>query len=193
MMPTGWRLTWVLSIALLAMSALVLALAGSGEEGVRMWIRATARSSGTLFLLTFVARPLHTLLRSDPTRWFLKNRRYIGVSVAVSHFLHLIAILWLTNAWPENSAVDPVTLIGGGLGFAFLFAMGLTSSNAAVAALGSNWRRLHRTGAWYVWFIFAITFIPDAGWDLLHVTFVVAFVGAALLRLVVWLRGRRSS
>ena len=193
MMPRGWRLTWILSLGLLLMSSWVLMVWGTGEEGVRTWIRATARSSAVLFLLTFVARPLHQQRRSDATRFLMKNRRHIGVSVGVSHLLHLIGIVWLTQAWPEGSAVDPVTLVFGGLGFALLFAMALTSSNAAVAALGSNWRRLHKTGAWYAWFIFAFTFVPDLGWSPLYVIAVGSFLGAALLRLVVHLQQRGTA
>lgn len=192
MMPRGWRLTWILSLGLLLMSTWMLVAYGTGEEGVRTWIRATARSSAALFLLTFLARPLHQLWRNDRTRFLMKNRRHVGVSVGVSHFLHLIGILWLVEAWPEASAVDPVTLVFGGLGFAFLFAMALTSSNAAVAALGRNWRRLHKTGAWYAWFIFALTFIPQSGWTPLYVVAVAAFVGAALLRLALHLRRGRA-
>lgn len=191
MLPRGWKLTWVLSLGLLAMSAWVLAVWGAEEAGVRTWIRATARSSAFLFLLTFIARPLHRLAASEQTRWLLKNRRFLGVSVGVSHFLHLIGILWLTNVWPENSQVDIVTLIGGGLGFFFLFAMTLTSSNAAVAALGKNWRRLHKTGAWYVWFIFVFTGVPQELFSI-RTLMEAGMLGALALRVVAHFRPRQA-
>ncbi len=191
MLPRGWRLTWVLSLGLIAMSAWVLIVYGSEEAGVRTWIRATARSSALLFLLTFIARPLHRMAAGDATRWLLKNRRFLGVSVGVSHFLHLIGIVWLSNGWPENHQNEIVTLIGGGLGFVFLFAMTLTSSNAAVAALGKNWRRLHKTGAWYVWFIFAFTAIPQEIFSI-RTLMELGFLGALVLRIVAHFKPRKA-
>jgi hypothetical protein len=63
------------------------------------------------------------------------------------------------TAWPETYELSLSTGIGGGLGFAFFFAMALTSSDAAVAALGRrSWKLLHTVGAYWIWFIFALTF-----------------------------------
>ena len=176
------------------MTALVLAAAGTGEEGVRMLIRATARSSAILFLVAFVARPLRQLWRTDATAYALKNRRYFGVSMAVSHLIHGIAIVWLLNGFPSAEETNAVTLAGGGLGFVFIAAMAATSSDAAFKALGrARWTLLHRTGVWYLWFIFALTFVPDPsrGWDALHAGFIAAFVAAPLVRAAAWVKTRR--
>jgi hypothetical protein len=190
----GWALTGWLGVAVAAMSALVLAAAGTGEDGVRMLIRATARSSALLFLIAFLARPLRQLWRSDATAFALRNRRYFGVSVAISHLIHGAAIVWLSVAFPAAYQADALTLVFGGLGFAFLFAMAATSSDAAVRALGrARWTALHRTGAWYVWFIFAYTFPPDAGWDALHAGFVAAFAAAPFVRVAAYLRTRQKA
>ena len=135
---SGWGLTLRIFSALVLGSLALFAAFGAGEEGVRVWIRATARTSMTLFLLAFSARPLRQFWRNDATRWLLANRRYLGVSGALAHLLHGIAIVWLFTRWPETYDADLTTLIGGGLGFAFYFAMGLTSNDAAVAALGQR-------------------------------------------------------
>jgi DMSO/TMAO reductase YedYZ heme-binding membrane subunit len=189
----GWRLTAAIGVALLGMCASVLVAAGAGEEGVRMTIRATARSTALCFLAAFTARPLRRVWRSAATRWLLAQRRYLGVGAALSHLLHLLGIAWLAVGWPTSYAPDTVTLIFGGLGFAFLFAMGLTSSDAAVARMGRpRWQLLHRTGSCYVAFIFAISWIPDpgVGWNALYAGFLGAFLGAMGLRLAVWTKGR---
>jgi sulfoxide reductase heme-binding subunit YedZ len=191
----GWALTGWIGVALAVMSALVLAAAGTGEEGVRMLIRATARSSAVLFLIAFLARSLRQLWRSDATAFALKNRRYFGVSAAVSHAIHLAAIVWLSVAFPAAYQADLIALLFGGLGFVLLFAMAATSSDAAVRTLGrARWNVLHRLGAWYVWFIFAFTFVPDPsrGWDALHAGFVAAFAAAPLVRAAALLKGRRK-
>lgn len=192
----GWALTRWISVALVAMSALVLAAAGTGEEGVRMLIRATARSSALLFLVAFLARPLRQLWRTEATAFAIKNRRYFGVSMAVSHLIHGSAIVWLIAAFPAAYQVNATTLVGGGLGFAFIAAMAATSSDAAFKALGrARWTLLHRTGAWYLWLIFAFTFIPDPsrGWDALHAGFVTAFAAAPLVRAAAWLKTRQKA
>lgn len=191
----GWALTGWISVALVAMSALVLAAAGTGEGGVRMLIRATARSSALLFLIAFLAHPARQLWRSDATAFALENRRYFGVSMAVSHLIHGLAIVWLSTGFPGAYESNLVTLAGGGLGFVFIAAMAATSSDAAFKALGrERWQLLHRTGAWYVWFIFWFTFPPDPsrGWDALHAAFVAAFVAAPLVRAAAYVKTRRT-
>jgi hypothetical protein len=53
---------------------------------------------------------------------------------------------------------------------------------------------LHRTGAWYLWFAFALTFIPDPerGWDAVHALAIAAFVAAPFVRAVALLKTRRG-
>jgi len=191
----GWALTRWISVALVAMTALVLVAAGTGEPGVRMLIRATARSSAILFLAAFVARPLRQLWRTDATAYLLANRRYFGVSMAVSHFIHACAIARLIVSFPAAYQLQAQTIVFGGLGFVFVALLAATSSDAAVRKLGrARWTLLHRTGVWYLWFIFAFTFVPKPGgseWDPLHVLAVAAFVAAPLVRAAAFAKTRR--
>ncbi len=190
---SGWGLTLRIFAALVLGSLALFAAFGTGEEGVRVWIRATARASVTLFLLAFTARPLRQFWRSSTTAWLLANRRYLGASAALAHFLHGIALVWLYQAFPGVEQPDLTTLIGGGLGFAFYFAMGLTSNDAAVGALGKRgWKLLHTTGAYWVWFIFTLTNwgnVPLAfeklgiGHQLLYSAMELALVAALGLRI----------
>ena len=91
----GWRLVGTLSLLLGAMSLYLMASHGWDIEGVRLAIRATARTSLVLFALAFTAGAMVELLPSGATRWQRRNRRYLGVSFAVSHFIHLGVILAL--------------------------------------------------------------------------------------------------
>lgn len=61
----GWRLFAVLAVAVLCMTALVLALQAQPVEGLRSAIRATARSSFALFLRA-VPRRFPRVLAGDP-------------------------------------------------------------------------------------------------------------------------------
>jgi DMSO/TMAO reductase YedYZ heme-binding membrane subunit len=186
-----WRLFGILAAATVAVSAALLAAYGVGEEGARVWIRATARIAAGLFLLTFVARPLRALWRSDASGWLLANRRYLGASAAFAQLVHLVAILHLFARFPGTYDADPVTLAGGGLGFALFFAMGLTSNDAAVAKLGrARWKLLHRVGAWWIWFVFALTFLGNVATVPAYAAVVALFVAALGLRVAAWAKSR---
>lgn len=198
----GWGLTLRIAGILTLASLALFASAGVSEESVRAWIRATARVSIALFLMTFVARPLHQLARGAISSWLLANRRYLGVSAAYAQLLHGIAIAWLFRSFARYEP-DLIGLIGGGLGFALYFAMALSSSDAAVAALGKRaWKALHTAGAYWIWFVFAQTnfgSIPYAleklglGHQVLYVGIQAALFGALALRFGAWLHARRRA
>jgi len=99
------------------------------------------------------------------TAWLLRNRRQLGVSYASSHLVHLIAILALAG-WTAQGFVTlrpMTTIVGGGIAYVFLALMTITSFDRTAAWLGpGNWRRLHVTGAYYNWSIFALSFLPRA-------------------------------
>ena len=118
------------------------------------------------------------------SRWLLRNRRYLGVSFAVSHVIHLLAIIALTRAAADFS-INAVTLVGGGLAYVFLAAMTATSFDRTAAWLGPwAWRRLHITGMYYNWFIFAQSYAPRAAQSLAYVP--VAFICFAAIGLRVY-------
>ncbi len=199
--PRGWGLSLRIAAILTFASIALFANAGVSEESVRAWIRATARASIALFLMAFVARPLVQLWRGEGSRWLLANRRTLGVGAAYAQLLHGLALVWLFTAFVKYEP-DLVGLIGGGLGFALYFAMALSSSDAAVAALGKRaWKVLHTVGAYWVWFIFALTNwgnVPLAfeklglGHQVLYVGIQAALFGALALRAAAWLHARRN-
>ncbi len=76
----------------------------------------------------------------------------------MSHGLHA-AVLGALAFVAADFAPDPVTLIGGGLAYLLIAAMGATSSDRAVAWLGpGRWRALHAVGGWWIWTIFALDY-----------------------------------
>ena len=165
------------------MCAASLALHGFGEEGVRLAIRATARTTAAVFVVVFCASSVRRRWPRPLTHWALRNRRYLGLSAAVSHGYHLGFILSL-YAMGVGDDTSLATVIGGGWGFAALFAMAATSNDASQKRLGTNWRRGHRFGIWTVWIIFAVTYFPAAPTDPIAAAASLAFVLALLLR--VW-------
>lgn len=115
--------------------------------------RYTARVGFPLLILAYVARPLFDLTRSDWAKSLLAKRKYIGLGFALSHTVHLVAIVMLFRALGE--APEPIAIIGGGFAYVLLYSMALTSNRRAMKALGKRWKQLHRFGIHYLWFIFA--------------------------------------
>jgi hypothetical protein len=144
-LANGWRLLGVCAAALTLMCSAIL-LYTPDIGGIHAAIRATARTSLVFFLLAFSASALWRLWPGTWSRWQLRNRRYLGLSFATSHTLHLIHI-------------DTPTLVYGGIAYAFIFAMAATSFDRSAAWLGARrWKILHTVGSYYIWLIFLITF-----------------------------------
>jgi hypothetical protein len=93
----GWHLTGVVA-GFIALGALAVVVWHQGDvEGIRLVIRLTARVSLVLFSLAFTAAALARSLPNVWTRWQRRNRRYLGVSFAISHGVHLIASRWCAS------------------------------------------------------------------------------------------------
>jgi hypothetical protein len=184
-----WLVAWTAGLVGLAV-AVTLAVLGTGPEGVGAWLRWTARVSGLLFYAAISASALRMLWRSSFTRVLLANRRYVGVSAAVAHTWHLAAIaVYLTL---PDVQLEAGAALGGGLAYAFLLAMTVTSFDRTAAWLGSRrWKLLHTIGAWYVWFIFTMTFVGSAARSPFAALLGGLGVAVAMLRVVVALRRRR--
>jgi DMSO/TMAO reductase YedYZ heme-binding membrane subunit len=161
--PKGWSIVGWSALMVGGMCAALLAVAGTGEEGLRVVIRATARTSVGLFTLAFVASALSRAWPTAASHWLAANRRYLGVSFAVSHLAHLCAILTLVG-WSIRTFVNTagvVTAVAGGIGYLVVAAMAATSFDRTAAWLGPRrWRRLHTTGVYYLWGVFLATFAP---------------------------------
>ena len=72
---------------------------------------------------------------------------------------HVGAIVAL-HRQPGVQPLDPVAGVLGGLGFVLIGALAATSSDAAVRRLGFRaWKRLHRTALYYLWVIYAVTYL----------------------------------
>jgi sulfoxide reductase heme-binding subunit YedZ len=176
----GWRLTGWVGLSLAAVSAAMVAAGGPGAESMQAVIRFTARTSLLLFCLAYSATALVRLWPNAWTRWQRRNRRYLGVSFAVSHAIHALAIAGFAVVDPERFAT--VTSIGmfvsGGLAYLFIALMALTSFDATAKAIGPRaWRYLHVAGAFYIWVSFVVSFgrrIPVSEWYVLPVLLVVA-------------------
>ena len=190
----GWRLTGVVS-GVIALGALTVVVWHQGDvDGIRLLIRLTARVSLVLFSLAFTAAALARGLPNVWTRWQLRNRRYLGVSFAISHSVHLMAIIALARVDPMHFAAvinaHPVLIISASIVYLFIAAMAATSFDRTAAMLGPRaWRLLHTIGAYYILLTFAIAF----GRRALHDPFYLPFAAVVALVLAIRIFGRFTS
>ena len=188
------RITALVFVVVAALSAAVFLWMGFTEPAVRVLVRDTARISAALFTFAFAASSLHTLFARTWTNWLLLNRRYIGVSFAVSHTVHLLTLavlfVWFTHQFIEQSLMR-VAVMGGALAYIFIALMTLTSFDRTAAMIGPRaWRILHTAGSYYIWIIFAQSYIPRAIRDPWYIPLAILVLLGIGLRVAAWLARR---
>lgn len=188
-----WRITGLVFLGLVALAGFSFSAQGLTEEAIRSYIRSTAHTSLTLFLLAFSASSLRLFIKRDWTFWLLRSRRYIGLSFALSHALHLCAIILLANRHPHPflDELNWVTILAGGLAYVFILAMSVTSFKATKQWLGSKyWGLLHTVGSYYIWFIFTQSYLFRSLKDVNYLPLLLILIAVFILRLARRLKNR---
>lgn len=183
----GWRLLATLTLSLMILSLWIASMRQFEIEGVRMVIRFTARSSLLLFCLAFGAAALAQLWPNAWTRWQRRNRRYLGLSFAVSHAIHAVAIVAFAKMDPAGfaEATSPASYIFGGIGYVVIVAMSATSFDRAAALIGPRtWRALHLVGGYYLWFQFMVSFGKRVPAMPLYAAFLIPLIAVMMLRMI---------
>lgn len=153
-----WRI-WLAGAMLLVGMAMACLLLLPGVDGVRMLIRATARTSLLFFLLAYTAQAVVQTWPGVWSSWQRRHRRQWGWLLVTSHGLHAAGIACLASMAPDLFATlsPPAQRIGPGVAYLFILLMGLTSFDRTAAWLGRVWwARLHTWGLHYLWFSFLV-------------------------------------
>jgi methionine sulfoxide reductase heme-binding subunit len=192
----GYRLLFLLTLFLIALCLWLAGMRHFDTEGVRMVVRFTARSSLLLFCLAFSAAALARLWPSGWTRWQLRNRRQFGLAFAASHGLHALALVAFARLDPTAfaAATSLASYLFGGIGYAVIVAMTVTSFDRSAAALGPRgFRLLHRIGGYYLLAQFGVSFgmrIPGMPNYLL---FLSPLAATFVLRIVAFMAARAAT
>lgn len=188
------KIPWNLYFAvILACSAVVFGSLAIWPDPIEGWLHAaryTARLSFPIFLTAFIASSLFYWWPNPTTRWLRTKRRYLGLSFAFAHFVHLGALVtYLTLSGDSSRGLT--TLLGGGGGYVMITLMALTSSNWSVRTLGPKaWGWLHWFGLYYVWFIFTFSYLGRVTKDvpqeprIIYITLFGLAVSALAFRIV---------
>ena len=97
----GWRITTLVTFLIVVGLMVNFGLAGWEAPAITDAIDATGRVSLILFSIAFTASSVDSLWPSSLSRWTLRNRRWIGLSFASSHFIHLGLIISMTFFFPD--------------------------------------------------------------------------------------------
>jgi sulfoxide reductase heme-binding subunit YedZ len=191
----SWRLFWLLALATSVAACLGLPLADfHSARGTAPMILRSVRYALPLFLLAITASSLATLWPSRLTRWLLRNRRYIGLGFAFGMAWHLSFVGY--SIFSFGLSASGLTARGLALdliGLTFLLLMTLTSFRWSARRLTSaNWRRLHKTGVYVIWFVAAYIYLNSLrnGVDVFRVVASSLLIAAWLLRVIVWVSSR---
>jgi methionine sulfoxide reductase heme-binding subunit len=187
----AWRLFWLLALVISVATCVWLPLTDfHSARGTAPVILRSVRYALPLFLLAFTASSLATLWPSQLTRWLLRNRRYIGLAFAFAMAWHFSFVGYsLFSFGMDASSISVRALALDLIGFTFLLLLTLTSFRWSARRLTSaNWRRLHKTGVYVIWFVATYIYLGSVrhGGDLLHVVALSLLIAAWLLRVIVW-------
>ncbi|HEX7285046.1 MAG TPA: hypothetical protein VF532_02630 [Candidatus Angelobacter sp.] len=163
------------------------------EVLLRTLLDATARISFVFFFCAFTGPALANLQRTAISNWLSQKHDLFLVLLALSHTVHLSAIILLEQAmgWPAFVAqVKMATLIGGGLVYLGIYAMAGQALTRMISTAPPRNRpaRIESVALYAAWAVFAAAFVPRIfkGWP------VYTLLGAsALLALVVRVAGMR--
>lgn len=176
------------------LAAAVLGVFGTGERGLFIALRATARWSFLVFWLAYAGGALATLL-GPGFRPIAERGRQFGLAFAAAHLVHAGLVAWLYAVSPKPP-VPASSLIFFGVGLFWTYLLAFFSIGSFSRWLGpSAWRILRTIGVEYIAFAFFVDFArnPFHG-GLRNLAAYLPFLALALagwaLRLAAWARRR---
>ncbi|MEO1262424.1 MAG: hypothetical protein AAFZ15_26695 [Bacteroidota bacterium] len=187
---------WQLVQVVLSISALyflqLFFFGGFDEATNRQAIRMSARISGVLFSLAFMASAFHHFVKNSFSWWLRMNRRYLGISFAIMHLVHLgFLILLQLNFHPVFFKAKTISILGGGLAYFFAVTMLLTSFPFFAKYLSKKkWTILHIIGGYWIWYIFIRSYVKRLTTEIEYLPLVILFVAVFLLRFFYYFKKR---
>jgi hypothetical protein len=152
----GWPLFWLLALPMSAF--MVLAMSGFGLTSpgdVSSMIGYSVRWAVPFIYIVLAASAMPVLFPGEFSRWWLRNRRYIGLVFAVAMgwqgaFIFIMSTLYSSYYYDEVYYLRDE--LEGSSGYIFLAAMVITSFRFGRRFLSNaQWKVLHRCGVYFLW------------------------------------------
>jgi methionine sulfoxide reductase heme-binding subunit len=187
---------WLCSVLLFNTVIVLIALSLASEsEPLKLWTVYSARLAFVYFFCSFSISSICVFLSNSVTRYLRRNRRYIGLSFALAHAIHLIVLtsyLLAIDYFPGW-----IVIIFGGLGYVMIFLMAITSNDQSVQLVGlQRWTWLHKGGVYYIALIFTYIYllrVLSGEHVLISSFFLFTILAVYILRIVSFLKLRKVS
>lgn len=183
-----WKLTLLIGGGFSFFSILYFIVEGCNEDTLSLMLRISGRVDVVLFILAFLASTLIKLKNASFTRWLIRNRKYIGISFALVHSIHLGFIFARHLLYePTLLTSEPVSRVGGFIAYLFILLMTVTSFDVVSKKMrGTSWKTLHAAGGYYIWLIFFLAYLKRLGKeDILFYLLFTLLVFAIILKIIV--------
>lgn len=166
---------------------------GKDEQALRIVIRVTAQIAVLLFSLTFITSGLHHIFNSAFTKKLMRYRPNLGLIFGVSHFIHLITLIYLQYAFhPVFSIAKSTSLLAGGVAYLFVLLMMITSFEKEEPK-SRIWVIIHTVGSYWIWVIFFNSYLGNVLNKGRYHFFLALLVGAMMFKAYVKLKKGSSS
>jgi len=155
-----WDVVKYVTIFSLGLYTAFFLYGGFSEASTRLAIAWSAKISFTLFCMAFAASAVHQRMKNSFSFWWLMNRKYFGISFAISHLIHLVFLVGLQQVFhPVFELAATTSIMAGGMAYFFVVTMLLTSFESFAKYLSrKNWKLLHTIGGYWIWVIFLSTY-----------------------------------
>lgn len=177
-------------VAALALAALCLALAGTGQQGTVDGLRATAVLAVPFLVGAYAAPALAVLWPGRLSEWLLPRRRSLGLAFFAVMAVHLVLIVRHLSL-ESNSPLAMLGLTPGFLTYMLLVAMVLVSFSRIAKALGpARVRLLLRAGEHWVFAFVTLALIKGVFFrhSPLYVVPLMAVTTTYAVRFMAWRR-----
>ena len=160
-LPEGRALVGWGTLVILIYVALTVGTGGYDERSVRAVVRWTGRTSMLVFLLAYLRGPFGSQDARSLGGWAARNYRHQLELLGASHTIHAAAIGALAYGFaPHFSAVS---LVVGGLGYAFVYLLLAMAVSGRLAASAAQETAIETLATHYVWFVFTVTTATSIG------------------------------
>lgn len=118
----------------------------SGDSTAHYLLHPSGKYSTRLLIVALAATPLRALFpKAVWSRWLVQSRRHWGVAALAYALLHTIFYLIDEGVlWDIIAGITKPSFLFGWLALAIFVALGATSNNFSVKALGKQWKVLQR-------------------------------------------------
>jgi hypothetical protein len=151
-----WRLFWLIAIPMFI--TIVVTMMGadmSTASGVSSMIGFSVRLAVPFLFLVVAASSMQILFPGSFSKWWLRNRKYIGMCFAVAMSWQGLFI-FIMSYFFRDYYFENVYLfrdeLEGSIGYIFLPAMVVTSFHFGRKHLSAKqWKLLHKSGIYFLW------------------------------------------